>query len=485
MIAATAQVDTRGPVRRHEVLSWVGLVLLAFAGPIVLSVAQHGFVYDDPFILARYAQHLADGVGWQFNPGMRTDNAVSSPLYVLLVAAPAAVGCSAVVASAIVYAIAWGLGGVVLARVLMRDGHQAGAWIACGLYSFSPLLANVRGMETTVFLLIILGAVWAVQRGRWIAVGVLLGLLTMVRSDGVALAVLLLAWVAWRRRRHHLVAVLVPFVAIAAAWAVALWALTGYLFPSTLAAKLAQRDSGVLGGQWMFLWSLNINGVSGVGQGSPMRVQLLGLIGLLLIVLAVVGTVSAVRRREFALPALAVVAAATVFEFGIALRMPLYIWHFAPWTLWVLAGAGSGVDVLVRRGRRFSAPAVAVVAGIAAVALAFTPGPDEARSHYAEVAAWIDRDSQTVHPTVAVNEIGKIGYYGRADIIDYGGLLDHRAIEPLRRGDFTWWLTQRPDYWVTATEFAAFDGQATASPQFQRNYHPAAQFGTVTVYRRN
>jgi hypothetical protein len=54
-----------------------------------------------------------------------------------------------------------------------------------------------------------------------------------------------------------------------------------------------------------------------------------------------------------------------------------------------------------------------------------------------EAAEWIDRDSRSPYPRVAASEIGMIGYYSRADMVDYMGNLDARAIDSIRRGDFS------------------------------------------------
>lgn len=76
-----------------------------------------------------------------------------------------------------------------------------------------------------------------------------------------------------------------------------------------------------------------------------------------------------------------------------------------------------------------------------------------------------------------------IGYYSRADMVDYMGILNARAIDSIRRGDFSWWLSNRPDYFVTAPRIP-FDVPTLALPQFQREYKSAATFGPLTVYRR-
>jgi hypothetical protein len=268
----------------------------------------------------------------------------------------------------------------------------------------------------------------------------------MARSDAVLYAVVVLAWLAIRRPRRTALAVGAPFVVIAASWTAAQWAMTGHPFPSTLAAKLAQRDSGIFGTQWTFLQMLPVHGVVGGDGGSVGWVVLFGFIGLVLLGVAVSATVAAFRQRKVAVPWLAVAAVVVVLEYGVVFRMPGYYWHYGPFMLWVVTGAAVGLEAVVRRRRLVSASIVAVVALVASVlgAQGHPQGLMEAHTHYREVAEWIDRDSHAAHPTVAVDEIGTIGYYSRTDIVDYMGLLDARAVGPVRRGDFTWWCLNGP-----------------------------------------
>ena len=463
-------------------LHWILLSSLAFLYPVTTAIVHPAIVYDDPFILMRYSRNLADGLGWTFNPGSASNNAVTSPLYMLITAGGTAIGGSAQSWSLWIYTVAWGLGGVVVARVLFLDNRRWGAWIACGLYSVSPLVANVRGMETSIYLLLILCAIWAFQRERWLVAGCALGLLGVTRSDGVLVGAVFIGWMLFRRR-HALMPVIAPFAAITVSSIVFLWTITGSPFPSTLAAKLAQRDSGAFGGQWSFLLGLNANGIMGASDAPLNTIVALGYLGLVMLAAAIFGTVKALQRRDTALPLIAAIALVVVVEYGLVFRMSVsYLWHYAPWTLWATVGAAVGIDELLRRRHRVVA-AIAMVAALGGAALGFRSMPVEARSHYREVAEWIDRDSLSPHPTVAAPEIGAIGYYSRADIIDYLGLLDARAIDSVRHSDFTWWLSREPEYWVTYTG-VPWDARTLALPQFQREYRQVAQFGSVTVYRR-
>jgi hypothetical protein len=480
-VIGAAVPDVSQESRQRLLLQRICLPLLAFAYPII--VAHRGFIYDDTYILMRYAQHLAHGA-WQFNTALPTDNAATSPLYVALLAAGAAIGISPVIWSVIIYTAAWGFGGIMLARVLDSEGHTRAAWIACGLYSVSPLLTNVRGMETSVYLLLILAAIRCLQRQQWIALGCVLGLVTLARADAALMVAAMIGWLIIRRPHRDAVAAIIPCTVIAAGGACALWAMTGTLFPSTLAAKLAQRDSGIFGSPWAFLRMLHVYGVvGGDGGGTVMWANILGLLGVVLILLAVFGTAAA--RRDVAVPWLAVAAAIVLIEYGVVFRLPPYYWHYGPFTLWVIAAAAVALDQLFRRAHHVPVLAVITAAAAASVLSAgcHLQGFLDAHSHYRQVAEWIDRDSRAAHPTVAVGEIGIIGYYGRSTIVDYMGLLDARAVEPVRHNDFTWWLTQHPDYFVTAPVFA-LDDPVQSLPEFRHEYHLAARLGPMIVYRR-
>jgi hypothetical protein len=474
--------ETRRARAYPPLLRGAAIAALAFTWPIVTALRQKGFVLDDPFIAMRYGQHLADGAGWNFNLGSHTDNAATSPLYVLLIAVGAVLGASPEGWSLFIYVAAWGLGAIVLARILFRDGRRVSGWLACGLYSVVPLLANARGMELSVYLLLILASVWALQRARWLLLGMLLGLIAIARADAVLLAAPLVGWLGFQRLQA-LPKVLVPFAAIDVAWLTASWAMTGSVIPSTLAAKIAQRDSGKWGPQSGYLTGLPGIALTGWEQ---LATGYLGVVCFAVVLAAAAATVVSIRHRELVLPILAAGAVINVIEYGIVFRLAIgYVWHYGPWTLWVITGTAVALEEI---GSRFHRAALAVC--VAVVAAAFLPAvhlaPDKHRENYRAAAEWIDHDSHQPHPTVAVNEIGTVGYFSRADIVDYLGLLDATAVNWVRRNDFTWWLTQNPDYFVTTPGLALeqFDGQTTTLPQFQRDYQPAARFGDLVIYRR-
>lgn len=171
------------------------------------------------------------------------------------------------------------------------------------------------------------------------------------------------------------------------------------------------------------------------------------------------------------------------------------LWYCGPWTLWVMAGRGVASGAGVWRGERVATPlAVAITAAGLVSGARIGPGAaakrdpqlaqwNEIRSHYQEIAEWIDHDTATAHPAVAATQISAAGSFGRANMVDYLGLLDSRADETVRRDEFSRWLSAKPDYLVTTEQ--SVDAATIALPEFRHAYDRAATIGTLNVYRRN
>src|SRR5690606_38181026 len=78
---------------RHPALDalwrWRVPLLVVVATVVGLAIAvrsRPAVLYDDAAIVLRYASRLADGQGWTYNPGDRT-NGSTAPLYTMVLAA--------------------------------------------------------------------------------------------------------------------------------------------------------------------------------------------------------------------------------------------------------------------------------------------------------------------------------------------------------------------------------------------------------------
>jgi uncharacterized membrane protein YhiD involved in acid resistance len=171
-----------------------------------------------------------------------------------------------------------------------------------------------------------------------------------------------------------------------------------------------------------------------------------------------------------------------------------YVGHRSPSTLWLMAGAEAAVGGPIRRGDHVATPLpVAVTAAGLVSAVRFGSdaverrGPQVAqweaiRSHYQEVADWIDNDAAGGSLATAATDFNAAGRMSRAGLVDYLGLLNCSVDDAVRRDDVLWWLSGRPDYWVTAG--ASVDAASTELAEFRRDYVLAAIIGPLHVYRR-
>ena len=79
--------------------------------------------------------------------------------------------------------------------------------------------------------------------------------------------------------------------------------------------------------------------------------------------------------------------------------------------------------------------------------------------------------------------MGKLGWFSERDMVDYLGLLDHRAIDHVRNDDYLWWAAHyQPDYWVTDGHFV--DEPFLASACFTDHFEAVLKRPQLTVYHR-
>jgi hypothetical protein len=199
-------------------------------------------LYDDAAITFRYASRLADGAGFTFNDGDRT-NGASAPLYTLVLAAAARVGLrpetTAAAASVPLFGLATGSAALLAGRIA---GAVAAATAAAVLVS-SEVFQNqmLSGMEAGLAITLGLAALVALSAGRTLLAAAVAGLAVVNRLDGAGLALALLIGVAATRRQ-------VPWregavvAGVALPWFVFSTAYFGSPLPHSMTQKLAGRS---------------------------------------------------------------------------------------------------------------------------------------------------------------------------------------------------------------------------------------------------
>ena len=474
-------LEDNDAVARGVIAVCIGTLIL------LVMIRQGGPIFDDPYILFRYADHLGTGRGWNFNPTSSSENAVTSNLYVMVLAAMRRVGLDVISAASIVYFVTTFSAAAFTGLALERGGRRIAGSLAALMLASSPMLASFRGMESSLFLCLVAAALYsALSRRSPMVTGVVLGLLVLTRPDGIAVgaALVLVFFLLDREGRLQLKGW--SSLGIGAALPVVVFALFalrsfGSPFPSTLAAKIAQLESGLwkpyLGGSREVLISLH--------DGRTKIVQFF----LLLLVIAAVGGVVATAWRRFAWQIVATLVVATVglASFYTLIGIPAYPWYYALpiYTLLVLASIGLDFGLcaltrwpLVRLGSTALLTLVIVFSGL----WLSIDHPTTPRIDSVAIGEWL-RNTTDPRSTVAAMEIGKIGWFSERDMVDYLGLLDSDANDAVARGDFLWWASYyQPDYWVTSGNFA--DRTFFESASFRSPFTPVFRAKVLTVYRR-
>jgi len=488
--------SSKGRLRRRLHASFYPLALIVgVAGLVLVAMSIQGEpVYDDPYILFRFAENLATGHGWSFNATALTDNAATSNLDVLLLAGGRFLGVNVPAFAAVVFFVTTVSAAVLTAFALQELGHRAAGVVAALLIASSPALTAVWGMESSLFLCLLAAALYsAVARHPAWVVGLLLGLLVLARPDGVVVGAILVIvfFVIDPTRRLNSRSWLELVISggfVVAAWAAfAFWNL-GALLPSTLEAKRAQAASGV----WPTL--LSSRGIGILYSDDSMR-GLMGadgragqLVAASVAIAALVGLVALMLRAAAWQLALTLVAStlAILIIYGLVLRVPSYPWYWVLpiYTLLILAGMGveAASSSLESNSVRVAAVALLAAALVAGSLSLIRTGLDSRRSDYKVLGYWL-KDNAPSNATIAAYEFGKIGFFSERPMVDYLGLLDSPAITHVRRRDFTWWPSHyQPDYWITDRH--GIDAQFASTTCFTEHFQELFETENFTVYQR-
>ncbi|MFJ9786525.1 hypothetical protein ACIRSS_43625 [Amycolatopsis sp. NPDC101161] len=231
------------PVSRSR--RWVLPGVVAAVSVLVFAAVRPHLI-DDTFITLSYARNLAFHGHWGLIPA-ETSNTATSPLNVLLLAALTLVLRDAVLAAGALFVLCQ----VALVLALRRTGERAGlpSWFApaaVALLTVNPLLLSSIGLEVELGAAGIAWLLVAAGERRPVALGVLTGLLALVRPDLVVVALVLFALRRrfWEKAWQSVLAA----AAVALPWFAFSWVVLGSAVPDTVIIKTLQKSWG----QWDF-----------------------------------------------------------------------------------------------------------------------------------------------------------------------------------------------------------------------------------------
>lgn len=215
----------------------VGLPAIAFLATVQLDL---GLVLDtdDAPITFRYAENLASGRGFVYNEGERVLG-TSTPLFALLLAAARLASVGVETAALLIALTAMAAAVIALLRIGRHLAGWPGAFFAAALVlTEAPFLVYAtQGMETTLYVALILWSFVFHLEGRDVAAALLASLCVLTRLDGLAVpAALAVSHLISRRwpSRWALAAFVLPLMP----WFLFCWIYFGSVLPQSMTAKL-------------------------------------------------------------------------------------------------------------------------------------------------------------------------------------------------------------------------------------------------------
>jgi len=450
-----------GSRRTARIIALVGLVA-ALAAYCAHARLYWTWTEDDAFISFRYAQNVAHGQGFVFNPGERVEG-YSNFTWVVIAAAALHSGADPEQAAKVVGFLSGALALVLswfLARRLIGNSGLA-ALIGPFHVAISPVLVQhaVNGLETAFFAALLVGAVLLATGPpalwRRLSLVATLVLLAMTRPEGPLFALVILAVRAMQMRSNN--RTWRPALLDAAAFGVLFgayflwrWSYFGLPFPNTFYAKTQGGTHGLIDGAQYGLDFLRDSG------------------GVLFVALAAAPWLVGRAGGAYTV-AMAVVLTGFVFAFvsgGDWMFNYRFFAHILPVLAALIAAGFDRVAALPHPGTPRAVLAYAALAAvlmtthveiantelrIARMVLPALARHNYLSQNYQELGTWF-RDNTPPESSIAISDVGAVGYFSERHILDMFGLIDPH-IAHLRgrmhfKADPTYVLSRQPDYIV-------------------------------------
>lgn len=443
------------------VLALGGLLSFLWADYAFRMNGTYGFPLDDPWIHLQFARNLHDYGSFSYYKDEMTTSGSTSPLYTFILALGFFVASNEMVLSYVLGVLFLVVAAVYMYRAVAFVYPPRETFPILPLGATILLLAEMRmqwaalsGMETTLFICLLLAVFYYYKIEKPVPLGISSGLLLWTRPEAVIMFIALTLdvvyhglWASTQRAaskqkskkaaQQPSLQWLKPALIVIGVFAFAYFAfnlsLSGSVFPNTFSAKLKYYGAGVRTGFPAQVWHF-------LTDGHMLPVAILAGVGL-------ISTIASVVRREPQSQLVPLLFSAGMF-LAYWMKLP-YLYqegrYLMPILPFVLLLGGEGIHVTVQRIRnlfgsraRQGIPALQAVL-LLAMAAQFVHASWEKRRDYAEMCRYIhQRQVRTAHwlrehtppnAVIGTHDIGAIAYYSGRRVADMVGLVSPEMIE--------------------------------------------------------
>lgn len=442
---------------------------------------------DDAYISFRYARNFGEGLGLVYNPGEWVLG-TTAPLWAVLLGIGYRLGVTDPSwLAAVLSAVCDAASAVLLAWLGLRLGLSVRGAVLVGLvWAINPMSVTfaVGGMETSLFVLLALGALSLLARRNTVVAALVAGISVFVRPEGLLLCAVVVGWTLRTARRGLLITTAASAVPIFLG-GLLLTTHYGSPLPNSIAAKqVAYQTPPAFENTFALLMQAGLPGWSSYQLTAlPTSVALgsatLGTATLAFLIWRGLRQLSVEQAPWPPFGAFATLY--LVFYVLAGLRgVRLFPWYLVPIEPFYLLGAAAGLAHLGHLGRVWL-PALLLVWQLPAIDWRQpfqSSGFDRQReTALFDVGLGLAQDLPS-SAVVAAPEIGALGYASNLRVLDTVGLVSPAALRyyPLPADQLVvdnaipvrLILDARPDMVVTLDAFA--ERSLLVDPNFQHEY---------------
>ena len=443
---------------------------LLLIGPVLLACyfayVWREYQLDDALIYLRYIKNFQEGHGLVYNPGERF-NGLTSPFFTFVI----------LLGSFLIKNLQW-LTVVCSACFLVVTAYLSAKLFTCSRFGALLTMTSIVGfgyfystfgMETPLFLLFIVLSLYLFKIDSDY-VFISLALLVITRSEGIFLAAPIGIDYLIRHQKLPKPAYLFGSLVLLALPFIFNKFYYGDFLAVTGSAKIGQGKSGFWGYGWIFFQAEHL-----FGFFAGNRYIAAGLLSF--------AALGAILLRHHRLAMIALIFVVSLLAFYGLLNIPNYHWYYAPFFLFALIFACYAIEWLVLRCWQspwLSPQGLTILLLFVLIGTYFKntmPWESGYRNEaYIQIGKWLKANTPE-HTSVAMVEVGTVGWYADRRIIDILGLTNPHNADYIAKGDAdSWPIHYQPDYildhnpiWIheTVVQYLEDSGAYVPVAQFQ------------------
>jgi hypothetical protein len=419
---------------------------------ITISISYWKVQQDDAYIFYTYAKNIIEGNGYVFNPGERL-NATTSPLYTLSLAFFSfifqTVGLTIPIIAHLIGAVSLLASSYFMMKIFGKEDKFIVTLSIPILFLMNPLLKGAVGMETFLYMSLLLAALYFYKIGKLAQASLFIALSILTRFDGFLFGFIIFFDFILRKKQFPAIVPVITFFTILLPWFIFSKLYFGTFFPSTLAVKLSQAQIGSWGTGLIFLKGLMYAFVNN-------KILSLSIIVLLLFSFCLILFKGRNFFEEFTVNIILAWSVLYLLIYVFILNPPSYQWYYTPFTIIMSLIFAYAIDIILSKYFQMSKSKIVIVLFLFFILAVILPlktlcnGVTPKFEKYKSAAEWLNQNVQQ-GASVAVDEIGIMGYYyNKGKIIDILGLINPEVIPHLLKCEYSWYIDKyKPDFILT------------------------------------